>query len=113
MSEKNFKTTEVSNIFQKIPETLEQELFETILSNNNLKIKRIVSQGHTSPESGWYNQQQDEWVIVLQGGATLRFENKEDVQLTVGDHINIPALTKHQVSWTDPNIKTIWIAVFY
>ncbi len=102
-----------ANIFTSITENLEKELFEEILTNAKLKIERIVSYGHTSPEAGWYNQESDEWVILLEGEAVLSFENEADVRLKKGDYINIPAYTKHRVSWTLPKAKTIWLAVHY
>ncbi|MDX2244117.1 MAG: cupin domain-containing protein [Leptolyngbyaceae cyanobacterium bins.302] len=78
-----------------------------------MKIERIVSRGHTSPETGWYDQEQNEWVIVLQGEAVLSFEHEEPLCLKVGDYINIPAHSKHRVDWTDPNQETIWLAIHY
>lgn len=101
------------NIFKNIPATLQEELFETLHSSNNIKIEKIVSQGHTSPQSGWYDQEQNEWVILLEGEAVLCFENKEDVTLTKGDYINIPAHTKHKVTYTSSEPKSIWLAIFY
>lgn len=102
------KTT---NIFADIPKMLPDELFEELITKENLKIERIISKGHTS--STWYNQSHDEWVIVLQGEAILSFEDKEDVRLKNGDYINIPAHTKHKVSWTLPDSETIWLAIHY
>lgn len=101
------------DIFADIPAKLPNELFEEIISKDGVKIERIVSHGHTSPASGWYDQEQNEWVIVLSGEAVLSFEDKEDVRLASGEYINIPAHTKHKVSWTTPDEKTIWLAVFY
>ncbi len=100
------------NIFTKIPKDLDEEFFEKLISQDNIKIQRIISKGHTSPKSGWYNQNENEWVIILQGEAILSFEEK-DINLKVGDYINIPAHTKHKVSWTKPNTQTIWLAVHY
>jgi len=102
-----------SNIFENIPEQLKQECFDTLVRNEHVTIERIVSKGHTSPESGWYEQKRNEWVIVLQGAATIMFENGDQMRLQTGDHLNIPALCKHRVIWTDPDQKTIWLAVHY
>lgn len=102
-----------SNIFANIPKQLNEELFEEIVSKDKFKIERIVSSGQSSPESGWYDQDSNEWVIVLKGEAVLSYENSDDVRLKAGDYINIPAHTKHKVAWTDPDIETIWIAVHY
>jgi len=104
---------QISNIFNNIPKNINKELFEDIISKDGIKIQRIVSQGHTTTENEWYDQENDEWVIVLQGGATISFEGQDDVHLNVGDYINIPAHKKHRVSWTSENEKTIWIAVHY
>jgi len=102
-----------SNIFEAIPKTLDTEAVSTLIQKGDLKVERIVSKGHTSPESGWYNQAQDEWVIVLKGAATISFEHKEEVNLQAGDYINIPCHTKHKVSWTQPENETIWLAIHY
>ena len=101
------------NIFNKIPQELPDELFDDIISTNNLKIERIISYGHTSPKNGWYESTLNEWVILLEGEAILTFENNETVMLKVGDYLNIPALKKHKVFWTTPNSKTVWLAIHY
>ena len=101
------------NIFKNIPTQLPKELFENIISKDGIKIQRIISKGHTTPVSEWYNQDNDEWVIVLQGEAILSFEDSNDVRLESGDYINIPAHTSHRVSWTTPDEETIWLAVHY
>ncbi len=101
-----------SNIFSQIPDSLKEELFEDIISTKNIKIERIVSDGHISPKEGWYKSSQNEWVIILQGEAILTFENK-DVELKRGDYFNITAFTKHKVSYTSKDEKTIWLAIYY
>jgi len=102
-----------SNIFSQIPTDLKEELFEEIISNDTLKIERIISKGHTTKDFEWYNQKSNEWVIVLKGEAILVFENSNDVRLKEGDYLNIPAHTKHRVSWTEPDVETIWLAIHY
>ena len=77
------------------------------------RIERIVSQGHASPEDFWYDQDQDEWVLVLKGAARLRFEGEEPVEMEPGAHVNIPAHKRHRVEWTTPDEPTIWLAVHY
>ncbi|MDH7944528.1 cupin domain-containing protein [Pseudohongiella sp. SYSU M77423] len=101
------------NLFDAIPESSDAEQFDEILNTPGVRIERIVSQGHTSPAQGWYDQDEHEWVMVLQGGAVLAFENSADVRLAAGDYINIPAHCRHRVAWTDPDQKTVWLAVFY
>jgi len=104
------KTT---NLFESIPQNLEQEVFEILAENEKVKIERIISKGHTSPDTGWYEQEQNEWIIVLRGEAIISFDGGEEKTLKVGDYLNIVAFTKHKVKWTDPNIETIWLAVHY
>lgn len=88
-------------------------MFEDLLKHDNVRIERIVSKGHISPEQGWYDQAENEWVIVLQGAAKLLFDGGREVNLLPGGYINIPAHCKHKVSWTEPNSITVWLAVFY
>ncbi len=102
----------MNNLFAQIPETLREELTETLVSTASVRIERIVSHGQASPEGFWYDQPEHEWVVVLQGAARLQFED-EQVELRPGDFINIPAHRKHRVDWTTPDEPTIWLAVFY
>lgn len=101
-----------TNLFTKLPAHLPEELFNTLLEAKNLHIERIVSHGHASPEGFWYDQDQHEWVLVLQGAARLSIEG-ETIELKLGDYINIPAHQKHRVDWTTPHEPTVWLAVFY
>ena len=101
------------NIFANITKNLDEEIFEDILLKKALKIERIISHGQSSPKEGWYDQEGDEWVMVLKGRAVLSFKESDDVVLESGEYINIPAHTKHKVAWTAPDEETIWLAVHY
>ncbi len=103
----------MGNIFSLLPEKLEHELFEELLCDKNVRIERIVSQGHTSPENGWYDQEKNEWVVVLEGSGSILFETGTEVTLKKGDYLNIPAHARHKVVWTDPDGLTIWLAIHY
>ncbi len=102
----------MDNLFDNLPTSVPQELIEILAENQHVRIERIVSHRHASPDGFWYDQEEHEWVIVLKGAATLRFEN-ETVEMKPGDFVNIPAHTKHRVEWTTPDEPTIWLAVFY
>mgnify|MGYP003658629182 CR=1 FL=1 len=106
-------TINVTNLFDSMPGDLEQEVFSTIVQSENVKVERIVSRGHTSPASGWHDQVENEWVIVLAGEARLLFEDNREVHLLAGGYINIPSHTKHKVIWTPPDIQTVWLAIHY
>ena len=104
----------VKSLFREIPDDLPNELFDALIETNLLRIERIVSAAHPSAEGFWYDQEKDEWVLVVRGSAGLRFEDADEVVvLKPGDWINIPAHKKHRVEWTDPIEKTIWLAVHY
>ena len=102
----------MDNLFTKIPASLPKELVQTVLRHGNLRVERIVSHGHASPEDFWYDQEQHELVFVLQGAARLRFDDAVR-ELKVGDYLNIPAHCRHQVDWTTPDEPTVWLAIFY
>ena len=104
----------MNNLFSSLPDHLPQELVETLLETESLRIERIVSRGHTSPTDDWYDQRQHEWVILLRGAAELRFEaDPETRRLQAGDYLNIPAGARHRVEWTHPDQPTIWLAIHY
>lgn len=103
----------MTNLFANLPTTLPEELIEVLAENHHVRIERIVSTGHRSPESFWYDQDEHEWVVVLKGEAKLLFEDGESVEMTPGDHVLIPAHRKHRVEWTTPDEPTVWLAVFY
>lgn len=104
------------NLFAALPASREDnELFELLAgrADTGVRIERIVSQGHVTPENDWYDQNQHEWVVVLQGEALLAIENHEELHLKAGDYINIPAHVRHRVAWTHPDQQTVWLAIFY
>ena len=102
------------NVFADVPAQLPDELFENLLKTPAVRIERIVSRGHSSPEGFWYDQDRNEWVIVLSGRARLRFDGRPDaIEMGAGDYVNIPAHTRHRVEWTDPAADTVWLAVHY
>lgn len=105
--------TETKNIFSNIPTSLPDEFLEELISTKNIKIERIISRGHTTPKDKWYDQDKNEWVIVLKGNAELSFEGNINIKMKEGDFINIPAHVKHRVKKTDSSGETVWLAVFY
>jgi len=104
---------ESGNIFESIPENLDDEVVDLLVQTGKVKIERIISKGHTSPASGWYDQEKEEWVIVLKGAAIISFEKGKEINLKAGSHLNIPAHTKHKVTWTNPKTETVWLAIHY
>lgn len=79
-----------------------------------MRLERIVSTGHVTPEGEWYDEETHEWVLVLQGRARLRFDDDPmPMTLGPGDHVVIPARRRHRVEWTDPAQPTVWLALHY
>jgi cupin 2 domain-containing protein len=77
-------------------------------------LERIVSWGQATPSGEWYDQDTNEWVILLHGRAVLLFEGEPGrVALKPGDYVHIPARQRHRVEWTDPEKKTVWLALHY
>ena len=102
-------TTIRNNIFASPAKLTDQEEFLTLFDNSAVTIERIVSHSQSSRPGFWYDQDEDEWVIVLRGAATLEFADGELVEMKKGDYLTIPSHTKHRVTQTSP--ETVWLAV--
>jgi cupin 2 domain-containing protein len=100
------------NLLSALPAALSDELTETLVQAKHVRIESIVSQGHASPPEFWYDQQENEFVLLVEGAARLRFEDSI-LEMKPGDWVNIPAHRRHRVEWTTPDAKTTWLAVFY
>ncbi|MEI6891031.1 MAG: cupin domain-containing protein [Pontiella sp.] len=100
------------NLFSEIMERLPEEQVEVLAESSTVRIERVVSEGHASPDGFWYDQEQNEWVLLVSGSAVLEFEDGER-KMNPGDHILIPAHQKHRVVSTSSPEKAIWLAVFY
>jgi cupin 2 domain-containing protein len=100
------------NLLSNLPQNLPEELTAVLQEGTGVRIERIVSTGHKSPEGFWCDQSEDEWVLVLTGFAVVQFEDRT-VELKPGDCLNIPARTLHRVEWTSAGEPTVWLAVFY
>ena len=100
----------LKNIFSNVPKLLPNELIEQLAMSKDCKIERIISPKLSTPKGEWYDQDKDEFVLVLKGSAKLKFKNQL-VKMKKGDYILIPAHAKHRVEKTDK--ETIWLTVFY
>ena len=101
----------MTNIFD-LPSSLpNKELFESLVATDNILIERIVSTGQTTPPGEWYDQERDEWVILLQGFASLAYADGSEIKLKAGDYLYIPAHQKHRVAHTSSEPPCIWLAV--
>ena len=99
------------NIYELSQEVYQLEKFEQIVSGKNIQIERIISTGQTTNPREWYDQELDEWVILLQGEADLAYGDDTRIKLKAGDYLLIPAHTKHRVEYTSIEPVCIWLAV--
>lgn len=102
-----------NNIF-KLPASLtSEEYFEKLVEQESFFIERIISEGHVTPEGEWYDQETNEFVMLIKGSAEIEFGNSDKIEMNPGDYINIPKHVKHRVNRTDEKGKTFWLAVHY
>ena len=102
------KARRSDNLFDNVPAPGRSEAFETLFENAAVRIERIVSHAHASPDGFWYDQPHDEWVMVVRGEATLAFADGDSQTLTQGDWTLLPAHCRHRVASTTAD--TIWLA---
>ncbi|MEL6496759.1 MAG: cupin domain-containing protein [Cyanobacteria bacterium J06623_7] len=103
----------MANIFDLPANLLPQELIESLLSQDDILIERIISTGQTTPPGEWYDQNKNEWVIVLQGEGELSYADNSRIKLTAGDYLLIPSHQKHRVEYTSTEPPCIWLAIFF
>jgi len=102
----------VRSLLGDVPNALPEELVEELVRTPGARLERIVSRGHRTPDGEWYDQEWDEWVVVLAGRATLRVEGEPNlIALSAGDSLLLPAHVRHRVEWTDPAVNTVWVAL--
>jgi quercetin dioxygenase-like cupin family protein len=82
------------------------ERFHELVRVRNVVVEEIVSSAR--PASIESRQPQDEWVVVLEGAATLDVDGAA-VALTAGEWLLIRADTPHRVLETDAGTR--WLAV--
>ena len=95
-----------------LPSPQAEEQVERLIDGPGVRIERIVSTGQASPPGFWYDQPDDEFVVLLSGAARLRFEADDLVlDLKPGDWVEIPAHVRHRVESTQVEPPTVWLAV--
>jgi cupin 2 domain-containing protein len=100
------------NLLSGLPARQAEEQIEQLAGGRDFRVERIVSTGQASPAGFWYDQPDDEFVVLLAGAARLRFEEASPVlDLKPGDWVEIPAHVRHRVEWTQADPPTVWLAV--
>ena len=90
-----------------------KEITEILATGKNLRIERIISTGQVTASDFWYDQTENEFVIILQGDAQLLIEGETEIHLKTGDYLLIPAHCRHQVTYTSTTPPCIWLTVFF
>ena len=85
---------------------LQGEVAAEIARIGNVVIEQILSGRLDGPVD--YHQEQDEWVVVLDGAAVLEVGD-ERLDLGEGDWVLLPAAFPHRLIETRPGTR--WLAV--
>ena len=106
-------TLPIANLLASVASAGNAEVSEALVAGQGIRLERIVSLGHASPEGFWYDQKEAEWVVLLAGRAGLRLaQEPAERVLGPGDALYLPAGCLHRVTWTDPHQPTVWLALF-
>jgi len=97
------------NLFEiKTLPNIDNEIFETILSQENITIKKIISNTLKTPQT--FESNKNEFVLLLKGCAKIEI-NGEIKKLKSGDTLFIPKNTKHTLLKTKK--IAIWLAIYF
>jgi len=97
---------QIRNLMADSAAPAQGERFDVLLSHNNLVIERIVSSDAIVPVE--YVQTQDEWVVLLQGEATIEISGDMH-EMSSGDYVFLPAGMPHTVRRVSPS--AVWLAI--
>jgi len=90
----------------------DKEVVEILKNSDGVRIEKITSRGHVSPEGFWYDQTEDEWVALLKGDAVLEYKDGSEIKLATGDVLFLPAGKKHRIKYTSELPECVWLCVF-
>jgi cupin 2 domain-containing protein len=101
------------NLFENLPIHTKDEVFTDLLVRQGARIERIVSNGQSTPEDAPFDQDHDEWVLLLRGSASLWIDGDGERDLRPGDYLLIPAHRRHRVTRTAEDEPTLWLAIHF
>jgi cupin 2 domain-containing protein len=103
----------VLNLFEDLPTQIDDEEFTQLLARPGVRIERIVSHGQSTPADAPYDQDHDEWVLLLRGSASLWIDGDGERDLHPGDYRLIPAHRRHRVTRTAAHEPTVGLAIHF
>ncbi len=101
----------ISNLYAGLGRASGIEEFIPLVQAQGCRLEQIVSHGQPTRAGEWYDQADPEWVMLVRGTATLRFEAGERLELRAGDYLVIPAHKKHRVDVCSED--AMWLALHY
>ena len=85
------------------------EITENLLQAGRVRIERICSSGQAGEV---YDQDEHEWVCLLEGQAEILFVDEgKRVSLQRGDYLLIEAHRRHYLTFTSG--RCLWLCVFW
>ncbi|MDO5725658.1 MAG: cupin domain-containing protein [Tissierellia bacterium] len=94
------------NLYDEIEVLAGEERVSKLFENEKILIEKINS--NCAP-SGPYNQEQDEWIVLIRGAAVIELEG-EKIALEKGDSFFIAKNRAHKVLKTTDD--ALWLTVF-
>ena len=101
----------VRNLFAQTASTSGEEMIQSLLDGKSFRLESIHSYGQPTPEGFWYDQADEEWVLLVRGSARLEFEGEGMLHLNSGDYLLIPVHCRHRVS--EVSHDAIWMALHH
>ena len=90
------------------------EIKRRLATGDGWSLMLISSNAYASPEGEWFDQVENEWVLVLRGSARLRLSAPDRfLDLSAGDHLMIPPHQRHRLVRTDSDPGTLWLALHW
>lgn len=106
--------SDTGNLFADLVHASTAEVFTRLAEGKAFRLEKIVSTGQATPDGDWYDQETDEWVVLLTGSAGLLIEGEDAARaLKPGDFLHLPAHRRHRVEWTSENEPTVWLALHF
>lgn len=97
------------NLFDLKTLPLHQELVDVLMENETVRMERILSAGQTTD---WYDQEEGEYVFLLEGKSVIQYQDGEKIPLKKGDMLYLPPHKIHRVIKTSVNPVCIWLCIF-
>jgi len=102
---------EIHHLFPSADTAQNAEQINPLFQTPHLRLEQIISYGTSSAENFWYDQDENEWVLLAKGEAVLEFEQDRKVLLKAGDYLLIPAHERHRVESCSKD--AVWLALFF